>query len=125
MQSLAEDGALNSPLQFASYGGTAQTTKTTAAIGLIDFYVSEHDGANALADITADGNWTVRTIYLSNPTPITSETLSLSGRGQQASQNFHLNQGLAIFKMTHDGSGYIGITLLDDQGNHVELLAGC
>jgi len=32
------------------------TTKTTSGVGLVDIYVSEHDGANALANITADGN---------------------------------------------------------------------
>jgi hypothetical protein len=56
MQSLAEDDALGTALRFASYGGTATTTKSTAGRALIELYASEHNGANALADITADGN---------------------------------------------------------------------
>ena len=61
IQSLAEDGALTTPLNIRSYGGTADTTKTTAGVGLVNIYASEHNGANALADITANGNvFTVR-----------------------------------------------------------------
>ena len=53
---LAEDDALTSVFNFHAYGGTADTTKTTAGVGLVDFTVAEHDGANGLANITADGN---------------------------------------------------------------------
>ena len=56
VQSLAEDAALTNVTRIASYGGTADTTKTTAGRALIELYASEHNGANALADITADGN---------------------------------------------------------------------
>jgi hypothetical protein len=56
IQSLAEDGATTTPFRFFSYGGTADTTKTTAARGLFTFFAAEHDGANAQADITANGN---------------------------------------------------------------------
>jgi hypothetical protein len=56
MQSLAEDDALGTALRFASYGGTATTTKSTAGRALVEIYASEHNGANALADVTADGN---------------------------------------------------------------------
>ncbi len=60
---------------------------------------------------------------LPSPTPApTPEPIRLSGRGQQASSQFHLNQGLTIFKMTHDGRGYLGISLLDTQGKRVESL---
>jgi len=38
------------------YGGTAQTTHTTAGRSLVEFAVYEHDDANALADITSQGN---------------------------------------------------------------------
>jgi hypothetical protein len=54
---VAEDNAsATSSLQLVGFGGTANTTKTGAgtALAMIDLY--EHDAANALADITADGN---------------------------------------------------------------------
>ena len=61
VKSVAEDAAALQVLSFGVYGGTANTNKTTAAIGLTDFYVAEHDGANALANITADGSvFTIR-----------------------------------------------------------------
>jgi hypothetical protein len=52
----AEDAALNTALNFQSYGGTATTAKTTSGIGLINMQAFEHNGSNGLADITADGN---------------------------------------------------------------------
>ena len=52
----AEDAALGTVTQITSYGGTATTTKSTAGRSLIEVYASEHDGANALANIAADGN---------------------------------------------------------------------
>lgn len=55
------------------------------------------------------------------PTPV-PEPIRLSGRGQQASSQFHLNQGLTVFKMTHDGRSNFNITLLDSQGQRVDLL---
>ena len=55
-KSLANDTAVTEILSFQAYGGTATTTKSTAGVGLVNFYISEHNGANALADITADGN---------------------------------------------------------------------
>ena len=54
--SMAEDAAEDQVTQIHSIGGTAMTTKTTSGVGLVDIYVAEHDGSNALADITADGN---------------------------------------------------------------------
>lgn len=56
VQALAEDALLRRVLELRAYGGEADTGKTTDNVGLIDLYASEHDGANALADITADGN---------------------------------------------------------------------
>ena len=43
-------------LGIRAYGGTAQTTHTTAGRSLVEFAVYEHDDANALADITSQGN---------------------------------------------------------------------
>jgi len=54
--SIAEDAAEDQVTQIHSIGGTAMTTKTTSGVGLVDIYVSEHDGSNGLANITADGN---------------------------------------------------------------------
>jgi hypothetical protein len=56
MQIFAEDGALTNPFNIEVVGGTANTAKTTSGHGLMRIEVYEHDGANALADITADGN---------------------------------------------------------------------
>jgi len=53
---LADDAALGTVLDFRAIGGTATTTKTTAGRSLIEFSAQEHDGANAGANITADGN---------------------------------------------------------------------
>jgi glycerol kinase len=55
---IAEDhaSATSQVLALQAIGGTAQTTKSTSGIGLIDLYVSEHDGAGASSNITADGN---------------------------------------------------------------------
>lgn len=56
MQVMYEDAAGGTVWNVEVLGGTALTTKTVAGVGLITFYASEHNGANALADITADGN---------------------------------------------------------------------
>ena len=53
---LADDGALADVWKVGVYGGTANTTKSTSGKGLISFETYEHDGANAVADITANGN---------------------------------------------------------------------
>jgi hypothetical protein len=54
--SLAEDAAEDTVTIVDSIGGTAMTTKTTSGVGLVNVLVAEHDGSNALANITADGN---------------------------------------------------------------------
>lgn len=56
IQALGENAAVTSNLRIESYGGQADATKSTAARGLIEMYATQHDGANALADIGADGN---------------------------------------------------------------------
>ena len=53
---LAEDAALSPVLQIDVWGGTATTDKTTAARALAEITLREHDGSNAEANITADGN---------------------------------------------------------------------
>ena len=56
LKAMAEDAALGTPFELMSYGGTAPTSKTVAAESLVMVTAAEHDGANALANITADGN---------------------------------------------------------------------
>src|SRR5207248_2546315 len=55
------------------------------------------------------------------PTPIpTLAPISLSGLGQQASNTFQLQQGLALFKMTHNGASNFIVQLLDSNGQDVD-----
>ena len=56
LDGFAEDGALTSVLLLRSFGGTADTTKTTSGRALVEVGVAEHDDGDNLADITADGN---------------------------------------------------------------------
>lgn len=56
-------------------------------------------------------------ILESSPDPIV-----LTGEGQQATEFFHLLDGLSIFRMTHDGSSNFIIWLLNDDGQQLELL---
>ena len=56
MQVLGENAAVTTNFQIESYGGQADTGAASATSrGLIDLYVSQHDGANGLANIAADG----------------------------------------------------------------------
>lgn len=53
---LGENAAVTTNLRFASYGGQADTgAAATTSRGLVEFYASQHDGANALADVAANG----------------------------------------------------------------------
>lgn len=73
----------------------------------------------------SDGSKVVETVgnvkqeeeVIPEPAPI-----ELSGTSQQATQKFSLENGLAIFKMTHTGTSNFAITLLDSDGQRVELL---
>lgn len=49
--------------------------------------------------------------------------VTLSGVGQQSTDKFTLKKGLYKAKLTHDGSRHFGVTVLDDNGEWVELLA--
>jgi hypothetical protein len=51
------------------------------------------------------------------PSPI-----NLIGSGQQASQTFHLEKGLSLFSIKHQGSASFAIWLLDSSGKKVDLL---
>lgn len=56
------------------------------------------------------------------PKAIEPKPINLSAKGQQASSKFTLTEGLSVFTMTHKGSSNFAITLLDQNGQHVELL---
>jgi hypothetical protein len=56
LRAILEDDANNEVMTFQAYGGTADTTKGEAAVGLITYNVFEHNGSNSLANITANGN---------------------------------------------------------------------
>ena len=54
---LAEDHASSAySILMEGYGGQAETGHTDGAQGLFQIYMSEHDGGDAYANITADGN---------------------------------------------------------------------
>lgn len=70
---------------------------------------------------------TVGIVLVREKTPIIEaqtkiEPIQLSGIGQQATEKFSLESGLAIFRMTHSGQSNFAITLLDSNGEIVELL---
>ena len=52
---LHEDDSDSNPVAWEVYGGTASTTQTTAAQGLYDIFLAEHNGSNTIADITNSG----------------------------------------------------------------------
>ncbi len=54
--SLAEDAALSPVTVIESWGGTATSTKSSSGRSLVEIYATEHDGANAQANIAANGN---------------------------------------------------------------------
>jgi hypothetical protein len=57
INTIAEDGDTGFPVfQLRTFGAQAKTEKTTSGRSLIEFAAYEHDGANSLANITADGN---------------------------------------------------------------------
>jgi autonomous glycyl radical cofactor GrcA len=92
--------------------------------------IGEFDGSKAVGikkqgdyifDIGADGRWTI-TIEQPRPSSAPSVPKTLKGKGQQASEVFSLDKGLARFEMTHDGDSNFAVWLLDDEGDKVELL---
>ena len=55
-QAMAEDAGLARVLTIEAYGGTGGTDATTTSQGLIQFFASEHDGANALVNAPTNQN---------------------------------------------------------------------
>ena len=68
----------------------------------------------------------LKTTIVSAPKPTSHTSIPKSqqfkGHGQKVSPKFALVQGLATFRMTHDGRRNFSIWLLDQQGNRVALL---
>ena len=56
IQALGENAAVTTNFRLESFGGQADTTKSTAGRALVEVYAAQHDGANAIANIAADGN---------------------------------------------------------------------
>ncbi len=56
LRALAEDASTPTTFGISAYGGTADTTKTSAGVGLVNIYVAEHDDANGITGIPANGN---------------------------------------------------------------------
>jgi hypothetical protein len=60
---------------------------------------------------------------VSTPAPVPEPSpISLVGSWQQSSQMFHLEKGLSIFSMQHQGSSNFTIWLVDRSGKKVDLL---
>ena len=51
--------------------------------------------------------------------PPEPQSIALSGKGQQATQKFTLENGLSIFEMAHSGQSNFIVSLLDEEGNEV------
>jgi hypothetical protein len=59
-----------------------------------------------------------------NPAPpVEPAPINYSGKGQQAVGKFPLECGLAVFNLTHVGTSNFAVTLLDSNGEMIELLA--
>ena len=76
---------------------------------------------NYVLDITADGGWTVN---IEHPVPSAALiSFPLTGQGEQATGFFVLGQGPITFNLTHAGSQNFMVTLLDQNGQPVDILA--
>jgi hypothetical protein len=56
------------------------------------------------------------------PIIVEPDSITISGTGQEATQEFRLEEGLSIFRMEYPGDRNFIIWLMDDQGNREELL---
>lgn len=55
-QALAEDGATSIVVTHDTWGGTADTTKSSSGNGLMTYNFREHNGSNAVANMAANSN---------------------------------------------------------------------
>jgi len=92
--------------------------------------IGEFDGSKAVGitkqgdyilDINADGSWTIN-IEQPRPSYAPPVPKTLKGTGQQASEMFYLDKGLARFEMTHDGDRNFIVWLLNDEGDQIDIL---
>ncbi|MCB1186088.1 hypothetical protein KDL29_02880 [bacterium] len=60
---------------------------------------------------------------LAQPSKAVSSSMEFSGRGNHATEPFQLNSGLLTVAFSHSGSGHFAISLLNGQGELVELVA--
>jgi hypothetical protein len=94
-------------LKFVGLGGTAQTYKTTAHSGLMEFQVAEHDGAGALADVTDGGNaYTFR-----------------AQRGGSMVALLHIDEDGDFHVTTLDGSSVAGTAFADHEDDEMLIRA--
>jgi hypothetical protein len=101
----------------------------TAIGGLFIFsaIIGSSSGKSNLTTPSAD-NKTIMATTAPTPTPTPApvvkapDPITLTGTGQKATQKFVLEEGLSVFKMTHKGSSNFAPTLLDSDGETVELL---
>lgn len=97
-------------------------------VGIIGFFIVVgifSNGSNNTSSPASSGNGSTEKVGNSEPKEeIIPEPMpiELSGTSQQASQKFTLENGLSIFKMTHSGTSNFSITLMDSDGQRVELL---
>ena len=56
IQAVGENAAVTTNLRIESYGGQPHTTHSAAGRALVEIYATQHDGANGLANATADSN---------------------------------------------------------------------
>ncbi len=76
---------------------------------------------NYVLDVTADGRWSAD-VEQPRPTSAPEPPQTFTSVGQSVPPPFMLNEGLATFRMTHDGSANFAIWLVDANGELIELL---
>jgi hypothetical protein len=79
------------------------------------------EGGQYLLDVAADGQWTIG-IRQPRATEGQSIPRSLEGRGCGVTEFIHLDKGLAVFKMKHQGKGRFTVNLVDRDGHKIESL---
>lgn len=84
--------------------------------------VGVREAGSFLLDVTADGDWTVE-IAQPDLAAAAAPAQPLKGHGQQVSAPLQLQAGLTTFRFKHSGNGFFGVTLLDQQGKLVDLVA--
>lgn len=88
----------------------------TARTYIITLTVTDDDSAQATETKTIS-------VEPQPPLPEPEEIYSWSGHGPQVTPFFVLSRGLAIFRMTHNGSSNFAVVLKDSDGEWVDLLA--